>query len=69
MLFNPPWMWHEIHNCDGFVVGVATREVFPVWAMRSNWLFTLLIEWKVTRPAVRDIVPKDKWIMHAISGE
>ena len=69
MLFNPPWMWHEIHNCDGFVVGVATREVSQVWAMRTNWLFTLLIEWKVTPPNMRDVIPKEKWIMHAVSGE
>ena len=69
MFINPPWMWHEIHNCDGFNVGVATREAFQIWNMRSNWLFTLLVELKVTPKALRDVVPKEKWILHAMSGE
>jgi hypothetical protein len=38
-LFNPPYMWHEIVNDEGLVIGVATREVHPLWIARNNLLF------------------------------
>lgn len=60
MLLNPPWMWHEIRNSDGFNVGVATRENHPAWILRNNWLFSCLLEFKATPRVAMHIIPKEK---------
>jgi hypothetical protein len=69
MLFNPPWMWHEIRNCDGFNVGVATREVHPIWILRNNWIFTVLQEWVVTPKVAPTMIPKELKMMRVISSK
>jgi hypothetical protein len=44
VLFNPPWMWHAIHNGPGWNIGCATRAA-RFWAtLRNNPVLTLLQE-------------------------
>lgn len=69
MLYNPPWMWHEIHNGDGFNIGVATRENRPVWMMRNNWLFSCLFELSSTaRMATQFAIPKEKKFLRFVAS-
>jgi len=69
MLLNPPWMWHEIRNCDGFNVGVATRENHPPWIMRNNWLFSFLLEFRATPRVAMHIIPKERKALRFMAGE
>lgn len=59
-LFNPPFMWHEITNGDGLVIGVATRENHPAWIARNNFLFQALHELRVTPKISKLNILKDK---------
>jgi hypothetical protein len=44
VLYNPPWMWHAVHNGPGWTIGCATREV-RFWAtLRNNPMLTLMQE-------------------------
>jgi hypothetical protein len=44
VLYNPPWMWHQVRNYAGWTVGCATREL-RFWAtLRNNPMLTLLQE-------------------------
>jgi hypothetical protein len=43
-LFNPPYIWHQSINDEGWNIGVATREFHPLWITRMNFLFHALTE-------------------------
>jgi hypothetical protein len=68
MLFNPPWMWHEIHNGDGFTVGIATREFHPSWILRNNAWFSFLLELTATPRVAQTIIPKTEKVARLIAG-
>ena len=44
VLYNPPWMWHTVHNGEGWTIGCATREARFLATLRNNPMFTLLQE-------------------------
>jgi hypothetical protein len=60
MLFNPPWMWHEIKNHEGFNIGIATRENHPTWIIRNNWLFSALLEVYATPRIAKVMIPANQ---------
>lgn len=44
VLYNPPWMWHQVWNSPGWTIGCATREL-RFWAtLRNNPMLTVLQE-------------------------
>ncbi len=59
-LLNPPYMWHEIVNSEGLVIGVATREIHPLWIARNNLLFHSLTEVRVIPRAARQMIPESQ---------
>lgn len=68
MLLNPPWMWHEIRNSEGFNIGVATRENHPAWILRNNWLFSFLLEFRATPRVAMHIIPKDRKALRVLAA-
>mmetsp|Transcript_11266 Transcript_11266/g.12144 ORF Transcript_11266/g.12144 Transcript_11266/m.12144 type:complete len:437 (+) Transcript_11266:54-1364(+) len=60
MLFNPPWMWHEVKNREGLSVGVATRENHPTWIVKNNWLFSALLEIRATPRVAKLMIPENQ---------
>jgi Cupin-like domain len=44
VLFNPPWMWHQVENMPGFTIGCATRELRFWGTLKNNPMFTILQE-------------------------
>jgi hypothetical protein len=68
MLFNPPWMWHEIKNHPGFNIGVATRENHPTWILKGNWLFSALLELRATPRIAKVMIPADQKMFRFLSS-
>jgi hypothetical protein len=58
LMFNPPWMWHEIMNQEGFTAAVATRENRQTWQWRNNFLYTFLTEFVVFPKTAQVSVPE-----------
>lgn len=68
VLLNPPWMWHEIRNHDGFNIGVATRENHPAWILRNNWIFSFLLEPRATPRVAKNMIPAEKKALRLMSS-
>jgi hypothetical protein len=68
VLFNPPWLWHEIHNDEGWNIGVATRENHPAWTLRNNWLFSFLLEFRATPRVAKNMIPEEQKAMRFVAS-
>lgn len=68
MLYNPPWMWHEIKNRPGLNIGVATRENHPIWILKSNWIFSALLEVRATPRIAKVMIPENQKFFRLLSS-
>ncbi len=67
-LLNPPYMWHEVVNGEGLVIGVATRDMHPTWISRNNMLFQALTEFKVIPAAAKMMIPENEKVTRALAS-